>query len=231
MVGFKQKPIESCYVAWPSNDGFYGEACFAIAASELLLYSAPERNVHPAVEGREVLPDFIVGDHVRWTKDNALSRLPDGDIGRVTGFLSSDQVTVVFSGVGSNGRVVADDLKKNLDPAQLTLEVAHAEGDEATHVVRAYKNATVDHVGLWLEQTDANEAHEALLEELEVKSERELKKWAKKKVRLHHHHPEGKGIPRGGVLLLAHLGDAQQAKQNILPRVCRPATLAVPGQA
>ena len=70
---------------------------------------------------------------------------------------------------GSCFDLISDVLQRHYD---LTLEVPHADNT----VVEAWKHITVQEAQLAIEQTEADEDHEALVEELQEMTEKALKK-------------------------------------------------------
>jgi hypothetical protein len=90
-----------------------------------------------------------------------------GEIGAVTGFTDKLVAKVLFSSCKEDFEV---------NPMDLTLEVAHADNT----IVEAWKHITVEEAQLAIEQTEADQDHEALVEELKGMTEKALKKRLKK---------------------------------------------------
>ena len=175
------------YVAWPNARVFSHEP------KELLLYSG-KRTVPKGANWRGLLPagddeeqgtsanddgaapydgpmeevdvqfDFIVGDHVVAKDSCTVPGIPKGGaIGAVTGFTDKLVAKVLFASCTEEFAV---------SPADLKLEVAKADNT----VVEAWAHITVEEAQVAVEQTQADQDHEALLEELKEMPEKQLKK-------------------------------------------------------
>ena len=182
------------YVAWPNRRVFSHEP------KELLLYSGkrtvPEganwRGLLPQKEGEDeeqatsandddttapydgpmeevdVQFDFIVGDHVVAKDSCTVPGIPKGGaIGAVTGFTDKLVAKVLFSSCMEEFEV---------NPTDLKLEVAKADNT----VAEAWAHITVEEAQVAVEQTEADQDHDALLEELMAMPEKRLKKRLKR---------------------------------------------------
>ena len=132
------------------------DAAEVIGEAEKPVYDGPMEDV-------DVQMDFILGDHVVAREDCEVPGIPKGEIGAVTGFTEKLIVKVLFASSKDDFEVQPKDLK---------LEVAHVDNS----IVEQWKHLTVTHAQLAVEQTQADEDHEALLKELLEMNEKQLKK-------------------------------------------------------
>lgn len=127
-------------------------------------------------EGKNMVPDprpkaerpkldFIVGDNVRWNKEEP--EVPEGEIGTIVGFGTELQASVQFTSSAKTFQI---------EQIELELVIAHAVDD----AVQAYKVLYLKKVQLVVQQGIEDEEHDETTKNLSKWDEKKIKQWFKK---------------------------------------------------